>query len=132
MMPGGRKLAVSMTAACALLCAQTPQKRPAAPAQTNVAPSGITIAMAESMWRAGNFQGASDAFKALVAANPNNADYRVRWGQLFAERFAPDEAQKLYQEALEIDPKNAKAYLAIAELMAEDFNSKAGEAADKA
>jgi tetratricopeptide (TPR) repeat protein len=124
-------LAVLTLTVCAL--AQTPGKRPpqsAAPAR--VADNGITLGSAEALWRNHDYKGANDAFKALVAAHPDNADYRVRWGQLFAERFTPDEAGKLYQEALEIDPKNARAYLAMAELLAEDFNAKAGEAADKA
>ncbi|HXJ41747.1 MAG TPA: tetratricopeptide repeat protein [Bryobacteraceae bacterium] len=89
-------------------------------------------AAAEALWKAGNFEGANNAFKALVAANPQSAPYRVRWGQLFAERFSPGEAVKLYEEALAIDPKYAPAYLHMAEVFAEEYNSKAKVAADKA
>ena len=71
--------------------------------------SAQTLERAESLWGAHDYDGANNAFKALIAANPKNADYRVRWGDLFYERFNPGEAQKLYQEALGIDPKNAKA-----------------------
>jgi cellulose synthase operon protein C len=117
---------------CAL--AQVPQKRVApqsAPPAQN-ANSGITIQTAEALWRAQDYKGAVAAFDALIAAHPDNAEYRLREGQLFLERYNPEEAQKLYQEALEIDPKFARAYLALAELLAEDYNSKASEAADKA
>ena len=127
-------MAVLALTVCAL--AQVPVKRPpqtapARPAQTPVN-NGMTIGTAETLWRNHEYEAANNAFKALIAAHPENADYRVRWGQLFAERFTPDEALKLYQEALELDPKNARAYLAMAELLAEDYNAKAGEAADKA
>jgi tetratricopeptide (TPR) repeat protein len=129
-MRGG--LSVIALTACAL--AQTPSKRPAQPPSPAAAApnSGITLATAETLWRNHDYQGANNAFKALVAEHPDNADYRVRWGQLFFERFTPDEAGKLYQEALEIDPKNPRAHLAIAELLAEDYNGKAAEEADKA
>ena len=94
--------------------------------------SAQTLQQAEALWRTHDYDGANNVFKALVAANPKNAQYRVRWGQLFFERFNPEEAQNLYQEALAIDPKNAQAYLGIAEVLADDFNGKASEAADKA
>ena len=90
-----------------------------------------TIDRAEALWRAQDFTNANETFKALVAANPKNADYRVRWGDLFAERFNPGEAATLYGEAIEIDPKNARAHLGLARLLAEQFNTKAVEAADK-
>jgi len=91
-----------------------------------------SIQQAESLWRAHDYDGANNAFKALVAAQPANAAYRVRWGNLFFERYNPVEAEKLYQEALELDPKNADAYIGLAEVYAEDFSSKAAEAARKA
>ena len=129
-------------AAGALLFAQTPVKRapqvpparvaPAVPAAPQSAPSGITIGIAEGLWINRDFDGANNAFKALVAEHPDNADYRVRWGRLFFERFNPAEAAKLYLEALEIDPKNARANLGLADVLADEFNPKALEAADKA
>ncbi len=91
-----------------------------------------TIQQAEGLWRAHDYPGAVRVFDTLIAANPKNAEYRVRFGQLFFERYDPGEAAKLFQEALAIDPKNAAAYLGLARVYAEDFNSKANEAADKA
>ena len=91
-----------------------------------------TIERAEALWRAHDYEGANNAFKALVAAQPKNANYRVRWGQLFYERFNPGEAQKLYEEALGIDPKNANALLGEAQIMADGFDAKASELATKA
>lgn len=122
-------IAIAFTA---VLCfAQTPVRKPAQPV-ASTAGNAVTLQAAEALWKAGEFDSANNLFKALVAAYPENAQYRVRWGQLFAERFAPNEAVKLFQEALEIDPKNAEAYLATADVLVEEFNPKAGEAADKA
>jgi cellulose synthase operon protein C len=93
---------------------------------------GQTIANAEALWRAHDYDGAKAAFEALVKANPKNAEYRVRYGQLFYERFNAEEAQKLYTEALALDPANAHALLAEAQLAADDFDPKANDYASKA
>jgi len=94
--------------------------------------SAQTIQRAEALWKAQDFEGANNEFKALVTANPNNADYRVRWGQLFEERFNPDDAAKLYQEALAINPKNAKAMLGLAGIAATNYDPKAKNFAKQA
>ncbi len=110
--------------ACTVLCCAFALQGQALQAQT--------IERAEALWRAHDYEGANNAFKALVAAQPKNANYRVRWGQLFYERFNPGEAQKLYEEALGIDPKNANALLGEAQLMADGYDAKAGDLATKA
>lgn len=91
-----------------------------------------TLARAEALWKANDYEGANNAFKALIAAQPTNPDYRVRWGQLFYERFNPGEAKKLYDEALAIDPKHAGALLGDAQIMADQYDAKANEFAEKA
>jgi len=91
-----------------------------------------TIQNAEALWRAHDYEGANNTFKALVAANPKNADYRVRWGDLFYERFNQTEAGNLYQEALAIDPKNARALLGMARLLADNYDEKANQYAARA
>jgi cellulose synthase operon protein C len=93
---------------------------------------GQTIQQAESLWRAHDYDGAKNAFEALVKANPKNADYRVRFGQLFYERFNATEAAKLFQEALGLDPKNAQAMLGMAQLAGDNYDAKANEFATKA
>jgi tetratricopeptide (TPR) repeat protein len=91
-----------------------------------------SLQRAEALWKAQDFDGAKNEFEALVKANPKNADYRVRYGNLFYERFNAPEAQKLYQEALEIDPKNARAILGLAQLLADNYDPKVNEYATKA
>jgi tetratricopeptide (TPR) repeat protein len=96
----------------------------AAPAQT--------LDRAMALWRAQDYDGANNAFKALVAANPKNAEYHYQWGQLFYERFNAEEAQNLYNEALMIDPKHAGALLGTAQILADEYNPKAEEFAQHA
>jgi cellulose synthase operon protein C len=87
---------------------------------------------AEGLWGIERYQEANDQFRDLVKQTPKNAEYRVRWGRLFLERFNKDEAQGLFKEALEIDKDNAPAYLGLALVEAEGFSKKAVEDAEKA
>jgi len=87
---------------------------------------------AEGLWALERYQDANEEFKALVKQEPKNALYRVRWGQLFLERFNASEAGNLFNEALEIDKDNARAFLGLARVAAESYGSKAVEFAEKA
>ncbi len=87
---------------------------------------------AEGLWGIEKYQEANDQFRDLVKQNPKNADYRVRWGYLFFERFNSEEAHGLFEEALKIDKDNAQAYLGIAEVESEGYSKHAVEAAQKA
>ncbi|MGH9658746.1 MAG: tetratricopeptide repeat protein [Bryobacteraceae bacterium] len=91
-----------------------------------------TIERAEQLWRAKNYVSANDAFRALCEKNPKNADYRVRWGRLLLERFNKADAAELFREALEVQKDHAGALYGLALVMAEDFDSKAVELAEKA
>jgi len=94
--------------------------------------AGQTLQIAEGLRRTHDYVSATSAFDKLLAANPSNAQYRVRFGEFFLERYHPEEAAKLFQEAIELDPKNAGAHLGMARVLAENYNPKANEAADKA
>ncbi|MGI8988415.1 MAG: tetratricopeptide repeat protein [Bryobacteraceae bacterium] len=91
-----------------------------------------SLQRAEALWKARNYREANNAFRALVAANPKNPEYRVRWGRLFLERFNAEEAAKLFQEALEIKKDDAAALLGLALVAAEDFEGKAEKLAEAA
>ncbi len=77
---------------------------------------------AEGLWGIERYQDANDQFRDLIKQFPKNADYRVRWGHLFFERFNNEEAHDLFEEALKIDHKNAQAYLGIAQVEAEGYS----------
>ena len=87
---------------------------------------------AEGLWGAGRYKEANEQFRALIAQFPKNANYRVRWGRLFLERFNKDEASNLFKEALEIDKDNAPAQLGMALVAAEGFGRQAVDLAEQA
>ena len=93
---------------------------------------GQTLQQAEALWKQHRYDDANGAFRALVAEHPRNAEYRVRWGRLFLERFQPDDAAKLFNEALAIEPKQADALLGLALVGADGFEAKAVEFAQRA
>ncbi len=87
---------------------------------------------AEGFWGLRQYQDANNEFRTAVAAQDGNAMYRVRWGRLLHERFNNKDADDLFQEALERDPKNAEAYLGMAVVSADGFDSKAVDYATRA
>ena len=93
---------------------------------------GQTLQQAEALWKLHRYDDANGAFRTLVAQHPRNAEYRVRWGRLFLERFQPDDAAKLFNEALAIEPKRADALLGLALVAADGFEAKAVELAHRA
>ena len=87
---------------------------------------------AEGDWGLGLYDQANNEFRAAVAQADKNALYRVRWGMLLHERFNNKDADDLFQEALQRDPKNARAFLGLAIVSADGFDSKAIDWAGKA
>ena len=80
---------------------------------------------AEGYWGLEMYQEANNEFREAVAQDDRNANYRVRWGRLMHERFNNVEAENLFEEALERDPKNVQACLGLALVSADGFDSKA-------
>ena len=100
----------------------------ALPAQTPTP----TLDQAESLWKQHRYVESNDTFRAPGAAHPRNAEYRVRWGRLFLERFNAPDAAKLFNEALEIQPKQADALLGLALVAADGFEAQASHFAHQA
>jgi tetratricopeptide (TPR) repeat protein len=115
-----------------LLCAQTSANKKPTPPPTSNAQAQHMLDRANSLWKQGQYKDANDQFRALVAAVPDNPDYRVRWGELYLERFQPPEATDLFNEALEIKPDHARALLGLARIAADEYDHKASEMAEKA
>src|SRR5581483_8897871 len=87
---------------------------------------------AEGFWGTREYKNANDAFRNALKAHPKDANVRVRWGRLLLERFNPKDAMDLFQEAVKLDDKNAPAYVGMALVASEAFESKAVEFAQKA
>lgn len=99
---------------------------------SKLAASSNLYLRAEGLWGIERYEDANETFRQVIKENPKNADYRVRWGRLFLERFNDNEAAGLFGEALMIDPKNAPAYLGLSQVEAEGYSKKAVEDAQKA
>jgi cellulose synthase operon protein C len=82
---------------------------------------------AEGYWGLKMYEQANNEFRAAIAQSDANALYRVRWGLLLHERFNNSDAENLFKEALARDSKNAQAYLGLALVSADGFDSKAIE-----
>jgi len=91
-----------------------------------------TLEQAKAFQKARRYDDANVVFRALVAKNPKNAEYRVAWGRLFLEHWQPPDAGDLFNEALEIDKNYAPAYLGLALIAEENFEGHAEELARKA
>ena len=116
---------------CHALTQARPSRRSAACYQSLAAQHDHYL-RAEGYWGLGMYQEANNQFREAVAQDDRNANYRVRWGRLMHERFNNTEAEKLFQEALQRDPKNAQAYLGLALVSADGYDSKAVKWAAKA
>ena len=90
------------------------------------------LTRAEGYWGLEQYEEANNQFKIATDQSPQNAMIRVRWGRLMHERFNNTEADNLFGEALQRDPKNAQAYYGLALVSADGFDSKAVEYDGKA
>src|SRR5216684_233218 len=75
---------------------------------------------ARALWALGRFQEANNAYRDASAAAPKDAAINTAWGDLFLEKYKPDEAMKSYQMALEADPKWEPAILGSARAIASE------------
>jgi tetratricopeptide (TPR) repeat protein len=88
--------------------------------------------LAEAQWRLGRREQANALFRRAVAERPKDPAPRIAWGRLFLESHNPPEAEKLFEEALGLDPKAAGAHLGLALVAAESFDESATEHAQTA
>jgi tetratricopeptide (TPR) repeat protein len=80
---------------------------------------------AEAARSLGDRQGANSYFRAAVEQFPEDPGVRTRWGNLFRETNQDNEAAKLYQESLGLDPNHVPALVALATIAAESFSEGA-------
>ncbi len=97
-----------------------------------LARSGDAYRMAEGYWGLEQYDRANEEFKVAVAQPGAKALWKVRWGMLFHARFNDKDAADLFQEALQMEPGNAQAYLGMAMVSADGFDDKASESIAKA
>ena len=94
--------------------------------------SGDPYLMAEGYWGLGDYEQAKKEFEIAMKQPKSPALWHVRYGMLLHERFNNKEAVDLFNEALAMDPNNARAYLGLAMVSADGFDEKATEYVAKA
>jgi len=87
--------------------------------------SSDPLLRAEGYWGLGQYQQANAEFRLAYQQQPRSAVVREQWGALYLDHYQPGDAAKLFEEALEIDPNYAPAYLDLARVAAQDFDEKA-------
>jgi cellulose synthase operon protein C len=80
---------------------------------------------AEGYWGLEQYDQANEQFRMATANADADPMYKVRWGMLLHQRFNDKDAVGLFEEALQKDPSNARAYLGLAIVSADGFNGKA-------
>ncbi|HEY0264673.1 MAG TPA: tetratricopeptide repeat protein [Granulicella sp.] len=98
---------------------------------TTLSQSNDAYLRAEGLWGLKQYDAANEAFR-QAATHDAKPIVRVRWGLLLHDRFNNKEAVDLFNEALQQDPNNAQAYLGLATVSADGFDSHAEEYAHKA
>jgi tetratricopeptide (TPR) repeat protein len=87
---------------------------------------------AEGYWGLGRYDEANEEFRAALKQQPNSALVHVEWGRMYLDHYQPGDAAKLFEEAVEIDPNDAPAYLGLARVAAESFDKRAVDLAHEA
>ena len=82
---------------------------------------------AEAAWALGDLKAANRLFQQAVYEQPDDANRRTRWGELYRETYQFREALTLFNEALERDPGNAFASVGAARVLVQSFEAQAAE-----
>lgn len=76
--------------------------------------------VALASWLLDNFHDANSLFNEATRANPNNLEAHVLWGDLFLEKYNASDAERSYQEALDINNRYTPALVGIAKVVGDE------------
>jgi tetratricopeptide (TPR) repeat protein len=76
--------------------------------------------VALASWLTNNFHDANSLFSEATRANPNNLEAHVLWGDLFLEKFNAVDAERSYQEALDVNSRYGPALVGIAQVVGDE------------
>ncbi|MDP6495859.1 MAG: tetratricopeptide repeat protein, partial [Dehalococcoidia bacterium] len=83
--------------------------------------SSEDVAMvALASWLMDSFHDANSLFNEATRANPNNLEAHVLWGDLFLEKYNASDAERSYQEALDINSRYTPALVGIARVVGDE------------
>ncbi|MBT3530820.1 MAG: tetratricopeptide repeat protein [Gammaproteobacteria bacterium] len=83
--------------------------------------SSEDVAMvALASWLMDSFHDANSLFNEATRANPNNLEAHVLWGNLFLEKYNATDAERSYQEALDLNSRYTPALVGIASVVGDE------------
>jgi len=91
-----------------------------------------SLSRAEGYFGLGHYDVANDEFRMALKEQPKSAEVRYEWGLLYLNHYQPGDAAKLFEEALELDPNYARAYLELARIAGLSYDKKALDLAQEA
>jgi tetratricopeptide (TPR) repeat protein len=91
-----------------------------------------SLSRAEGFLELGQYDTSNEEFRVAFKEQPKSAEVRYEWGRLYLEHYQPGEAAKLFEEALELDPNYARAYLGLACVAGRGYDKKALDLSEEA
>ncbi|HBW84201.1 MAG TPA: hypothetical protein DEF79_09200 [Gammaproteobacteria bacterium] len=83
--------------------------------------SSENVAMvALASWLLGNFYDANSLFDEAIRANPNNLEAHTLWADLFLEKYNAADAERSYQDALDVNDRYVPALVGIARVVGDE------------
>ena len=83
--------------------------------------SSEDVAMvALASWLLGNFHDANSLFDEATRANPNNLEAHTLWADLFLEKYNAADAERSYQDALDLNARYVPALVGIAQVVGDE------------
>ena len=83
--------------------------------------SSEDVAMvALASWLLGNFHDANSLFDEATRANPNNLEAHTLWADLFLEKYNAADAERSYQDALDLNARYVPALVGIAQIVGDE------------
>jgi len=76
--------------------------------------------VALASWLLGNFHDANSLFNEATRADPNNLEAIALWGDLFLEKYNASDAERTFQEALDINSRYVPALVGIAKVVGDE------------
>ena len=76
--------------------------------------------VALASWLMGDFHDANSLFNEATRANPNNLEAHSLWGDLFLEKYNASDAERSYQEALDINSRYLPALVGMASVVGDE------------
>jgi tetratricopeptide (TPR) repeat protein len=91
-----------------------------------------SLSRAEGYLGLGQYDASNEEFRIAFKEQPKSVEVQYEWGLLYLEHYQPGDAAKLFEEALELNPNDARSYLGLARVAGLAYDKKALDLAQEA